>query len=92
MQKASPFSHLKVFKALTQIRQSNAFLTGALKIEAINTDILAYTRSLTGGETYVILLNLSSAPQTLNLLTTFPSLSSNLEVIVSSLHSAYVTG
>lgn len=91
-QRTAPFSHLKIFKTLTQLRLTKTMQDGALVSRVINNDILAYTRTLAGSETIVVVLNFGSAQQTVDLATSFSGLSSNLEVITSSLSSSYIAG
>lgn len=92
-QEAAAFSHLKLFKQLTQIRKTPTFETGTFASYAIGTNVLAYSRTLTGSDSYIVLLNFGTTNQVLNLVTTFPILASmRLEVIATSLQSLYVAG
>lgn len=92
-QKAAAFSHLKLFKQLTQIRKTPTFQTGTFTSYPIGNNVLAYMRALTGSDSYIVLLNFGSTNQVLNLVTTFPTLASKrLEVIATSLQSLYVAG
>lgn len=92
-QKTAAFSHLKLFEQLTQIRKTPTFQTGTFTSYAIGTNVLAYSRALTGSDTYIVLLNFGATNQVLNLVTTFPTLASQrLEVIATSLQSLYVAG
>lgn len=92
LQNLAPFSHLKIFKTLTSLRKAKAFQDGSFNIKALDDDVLVYERSVAGGETYVIVLNFSKTEKTVDLTKTFPSLSKNLEVVVSSLQSGYQAG
>lgn len=91
-QRTAPFSHMKIFKTLTQLRLTNTMQEGALVSRVINNDILTYTRTLTGYETIVVVLNLGKTTQTVDLTATFSGLPTNLEVIVSSLNTLYIGG
>lgn len=92
IQKQEPFSHLKIFKTLTSLRKSKTFQDGTFNMKVVDNDVLVYERSLTGSETFVVVLNFSKTNKTINLTNSFPSLSKNLEVIVSSLTSEYLPG
>lgn len=61
-------------------------------LKTIGTSLLVYTRTLANAETYVVVLNLSTAAQTVDLTAEFPGLRPTLEVIVSSLQSAQYVG
>lgn len=91
-QREAPFSHMKIFKTLTLLRHTLAMQEAGLVSRVIGTNILAYTRMLAGGETYAVVLNLGTTDQTVDLVSTFPGLSANVEVIVSSLQSKYISG
>lgn len=90
-QRRAPFSHLKVFKTLTDVRRSHTFTEGAVLLKVVG-NTLVYTRTLADHESFVVVLNLSTARQTIDLTTLFTGLRSNLEVIVSSVASSYVGG
>lgn len=91
-QKMVPFSHLKIFQTLTQLRHTQTMQEGALVSHTVNNDILTYTRTLAGYDTIVVVLNFGATQQTVNLQTLFTGLPANLEVITSSLASNYVGG
>lgn len=91
-QRTAPFSHMKIFKTLTQLRRTKTMQEGALVTRVVNNDVLLYTRTLSGYETIVVVLNFGKTTQTVDLTTVFPTLSTNLEVIVSSLQSLYIAG
>lgn len=93
VQREAAFSHLKIFKQLSQIRKTKTFQEGDLTSAAVGTDVLVYRRALTGYDTYIVMLNFGTVTETLNLVTTFPTLSGHrLEVITSSLQSNYLAG
>lgn len=90
-QRRAPFSNLKVFKTLTDVRRSHTFTEGAVLLKVVGST-LVYTRTLADHESFVVVLNLSTARQTIDLTTLFTGLRSSLEVIVSSVASSYVGG
>lgn len=87
LQKSAPFSHLKIFKKLTRLRRTKTFTDGTLNLVAVDDDVLAYVRQLSGEDTYVILLNFSSNNKVVDLTKVFPDLSAQLEIITSSLRN-----
>lgn len=91
VQRRAPFSHFKVFKTLTDVRREHTFTEGAVLLKVVG-NTLVYTRTLADHETFVVVLNLSAARQTLDLTTLFTGLKQSLEVIVSSVASSYVGG
>lgn len=91
-QRSAPFSHMKIFKTLTQLRRTKTMQEGNLIIRSVNNDILTYMRTLTGSETIVVVLNLGSTQQTIDLTTVFTGMTTNLEVITSSLSSSFIAG
>ncbi|XP_023166352.2 maltase A1 [Drosophila hydei] len=87
----APQSHLQIFKTLVRVRQEPSFRTGALKIQALDDDVIVYSRQKEGSDLYVIVLNLGSTAKTLDL-TKYFSLGAQAEVITSSLQSQYTNG
>ncbi|ALC40924.1 Mal-A1 [Drosophila busckii] len=87
----APQSHLQIFKTLVQLRQEPSLKFGALKIQAVGDDIILYSRQKEGSDLYVVVLNLGDSNQQIDL-TKYFSVSSELEVITSSLQSQYVNG
>lgn len=85
---------MKIFKKLTKVRRTKTFTDGDLNMVAIDDDVLVYERRLSGQDTYVILLNLSTNDKVVDLTKVFPDLSAKLEIITTSLRSPapYVAG
>lgn len=91
-QRRMPFSQLKVFRTLTMVRREPTFTEGAVQLKVAGNS-LVYTRTLAGAETFVVVLNLSEAKQTIDVATLFTGmLKPNLEVITSSVKSSLVGG
>lgn len=91
-QQRSSDSHLKIFKALTFIRRLRTFREGTLESTVVDNDVLVYRRQLTGYDSFLIVLNFSQTAKTIDLTQLFPSVKSQVEVIVSSLGSTYKIG
>ncbi|XP_011178703.2 maltase A1 [Zeugodacus cucurbitae] len=87
----APKSHLQLFMKLIRLRQLSSLQDGALKIKAIGTDIIIYSREAPGDDLFVIVLNLGGKEQSLNINEHF-DMGRQAEVITSSLQSRYYDG
>eukprot|EP00099_Drosophila_melanogaster_P013754 NP_476627.3 maltase A1 [Drosophila melanogaster] len=87
----APRSHLQIFKKLVRVRKEPSFRQGELNIQAIDDDVIIYSRQKTGSDLYVIVLNLGSTSKTLDL-TKYYELGTQAEVITTSLSSQYIDG
>ncbi|XP_030388341.1 maltase A1 [Scaptodrosophila lebanonensis] len=90
-QMRAPQSHLQIFKKLVRLRKEPSFRQGAINIQALDDDILIYSRQKTGSELYVIVINLGGSDKTIDL-TKYYSLGGQAEVITTSLQSKYIDG
>ncbi|XP_055852300.1 maltase A1-like [Episyrphus balteatus] len=92
MQERAPNSHLQIFKKLIRLRQEPSMQDlYNLQIKAIADDIVIYSRYTEGSNRYVIILNLGSTTQTININDHFP-VGQKVEIITSSITSDYSDG
>ncbi|XP_017471231.1 PREDICTED: maltase A1-like [Rhagoletis zephyria] len=91
-QLAAENSHLKIFKQLTQLRQSEAAFIDGSYVSVVVKNVLVYIRAAETGDKYIVVLNIGDENVSLNLGTLFDDLSAKLEVVVSSLHSDIPNG
>ncbi|KAM8713399.1 hypothetical protein ACLKA7_013676 [Drosophila subpalustris] len=87
----APQSHLQIFKTLVRVRQEPSFRFGELKIQALDDDVIVYSRQKQGSDIYVIVLNLGESEKNIDL-TKYFSLGATAEIITSSLQSQYING
>lgn len=96
LEKAQTHSHLKVFRQLMTIRQNPTMKYGALTMHAVNSDVLIYKREITdrkNADVFVVLLNLGTEYQTVELSYYFKGLPEQMTVVAVSIHSeTLVTG
>lgn len=90
-QSRSPQSHLQIFKKLVKVRKEPSFQDGDLNVQAIGSDILIYSRQKSGSDLYVIVLNLGTQDQTINI-NQYYQMGSQAEIITTSLPSKNVDG
>ncbi|XP_068145406.1 maltase A1 [Drosophila tropicalis] len=87
----APRSHLQIFKKLVRLRKESSFRQGALSIQALDDDVIIYSRQKEGSDLYVVVLNLGDNSKTIDL-TKYYSLGSEAEIITTSLNSQYIDG
>lgn len=96
LQTKKTFSHLKIFQKLVRLRNNPTLADGDLKLEALDDDLLVYTRELKdnkNAELFVIVLNLGKKTQVVDLKAKFRSdLPNRLEIIVTSVESPQADG
>ncbi|XP_017471230.1 PREDICTED: maltase A3-like [Rhagoletis zephyria] len=68
------YSHLNVYKRLQDLRVEKTLRDGETEVKAINANILGIKRYLTGERTFVVLLNINNAFETIDLNATFNDL------------------
>ncbi|XP_050543464.1 maltase 2-like isoform X6 [Daktulosphaira vitifoliae] len=85
-------SHLKTYKQLTDLRKKPTFTHGNLHVYTISDWVFGFSRSYTDHPTYVVLINLGSEMEIINLRHIRRSLPEILMVKVSSINSGFVTG
>lgn len=97
LQQGVPKSHLSVFRKLIFSRVDSAMKYGGLKIDAVNDNVLVYTReeeNVERSKVFLIILNIGNEDETIHLQDNplFKSLPRSMEVIVTSIESKYNVG
>ncbi|XP_004930880.1 maltase A1 [Bombyx mori] len=85
VQKASERSHLKVYKALSDLRQENTFRYGRYESLALNQDIFVFKRWL-NDVIYLVVVNMRDVEHNIDL-TYFENVSGNVAVSIRSVNS-----
>ncbi|XP_023937439.2 maltase 2-like [Bicyclus anynana] len=85
VQKNAARSHFKVYQALADLRQENAFKYGRLDSLALNKDIFAFKRWYME-ETYLVIVNMRETEHVVNL-TYFENVHGDASVVVRSVQS-----
>lgn len=83
-----------VFRDLTDLRENPTLKYGAMQIDAYDTDILLYKRSIDtdpNADIVVVILNLESNQKTINLNDKLSGLPAKMQVVTSSIHSKTLT-
>lgn len=91
LQQTQDVSHLKVFRALTALRQKQTLKYGGLEINAVDDDILVYKRAIKTNpatDVIVVVLNLGNTEKTVDLTANLSGVPKELKVAVASIHSA----
>jgi len=81
-QRAITLSHLNVFKQLQALRGELVMRNGQTEIKALNQDVLAIRRSLSGSKTYITLLNVMDNVVNVNLQSAFSGLTRQMEYVI----------
>ncbi|XP_030244296.1 maltase A1-like isoform X1 [Drosophila navojoa] len=90
---AAQRSHLHIYKALTELRNSLKTLqNGATKYQALTEDVFVLKRSLAGSASIMYVSNFGSTQVTVNLLEFDKTLPASLELLISSLASTKLEG
>ncbi|SPP73696.1 maltase A1 [Drosophila guanche] len=87
----APRSHLQIFKKLVRVRKEPSFRHGDLNIQALDDDIIIYSRQKSDSDLYVIVLNLGGTAKTIDI-TKHYQLGSQAEIITTSLNSQHIDG
>lgn len=90
LQETQDVSHLKVFRALTTLRQGQTLKYGDLEINAVDDDILVYKRAIKSNpatDVIVVVLNLGNTEKTVDLNANLSGVPNELKVAVASIHS-----
>lgn len=85
-------SHYHVYQSLISLRQEEALISGALNIKAISVNVLALTRQISGGNNFTLVFNIGNVSETVNVTDGFSSLTSNLEIVITSVNSRKTIG
>jgi len=88
---AATKSHFKFYQQLMALRRHDTFKRGDLKIVALNSNVLAYTRDALDSETFVVVINLGEGGEHVNL-KVFATLRDKLKVVAASPSSDYEVG
>lgn len=87
VQKSMSPSHLNVFQKLSHLRKSRVLKYGALTIEAVTENVLAYKRQIHGeSDVVAVILNIGSSRQTVDVNVALHGLPDEMETYVSSVH------
>lgn len=90
-QKAADKSHFKFYQRLMKLRGLDTFVYGDLKVQALSRHVFAYVRELLNNDTYVVVINLGSDDEQIDL-QAFASLRGKLKVVAASPTSSYEEG
>jgi len=90
-QQEADLSHYKLYQQLAKLRQHKTFLSGNFRPLVFGTSVFAYVRELPGSETFVIVLNIGSQREIVNL-NMFLTLPEELEVLATGIRSTYNIG
>jgi hypothetical protein len=74
-----------------ELRKLDSFIYGDLKVLAINQHVFAFVRELLNKETYVVVINLGSQNENVNL-KVFATLRDKLKVVAAAPASDYEEG
>lgn len=91
-QKVAARSHLKVFKALVELRQTIAIQEGSFEDKIHQNNVYMYRRNAANEDFVIVVLNFSETRYTLNLRSFFRGIPGSLHVITSSIQSKYSKG
>ncbi|KAK7590531.1 hypothetical protein V9T40_002144 [Parthenolecanium corni] len=91
-QKKDNNSCYNIFKELTELRKTVTCVHGDLQSYVLSPTVYAVTRSLKGAATYVVVLNLGTEPELINLDAEIPNLPQFLNVLVASEIAGYKKG
>lgn len=80
-------SHYHNYQELLQLRQEPAIISGKLQYVAFSDNVLGLTRTLTDEDSYAFVFNINSESETVDLTEGFPSILSQLEVVIASVNS-----
>ncbi|XP_063696435.1 probable maltase [Culicoides brevitarsis] len=86
-QNAQSRSHLKLFKQLVKLHQSQVFQEGSYSGATVDNDDLYAYRRVFGDTDVIILLNYGTTSQTVNVTALFNNVPSRVKVLASSLSS-----
>lgn len=91
LQKATPRSHLKIYKALLRLRKQRTLREGTFDMKVVD-NMLIYKRELADVSTIVVVLNFNKNRRVVDLSTVFDGLPLEFEIITSSMQTNYVDG
>lgn len=85
-------SHYHVYQDLVKLRKEPSFVSGKLKIIAASDNVIAFSRSLEGSDTYVCLFNMGDSSEALSLKELFSFQNIKYEIAVASVGSSFKKG
>lgn len=85
-------SHYHVYQDLIELRKEPTFERGKLKILAVSDNVIAFSRSVQGQDTYVCLFNMGDISENLNLNNLFGLNDARFEVSIASVNSTFKKG
>jgi alpha-glucosidase len=91
-QKVAEKSHYKVYKQLTNLRKNPSIQRGETKVAALSDRVLAFTRTLVGEDSYVVVVNFGNALETVNVKQTFSNVADVLTMQIVCINSGHVAG
>ncbi|KAG5675793.1 hypothetical protein PVAND_005667 [Polypedilum vanderplanki] len=84
-------SHYKLFKELLVLRKNETFIKGDLNIQALNTNVLGYSRSY-NGNSFIIAINLNNTHETVDASVLNVKFGDESEIYLASSDSSYNSG
>lgn len=84
-------SHFKFYKRLLELRKTETFIDGDFVSKALTANVLGYSRSL-NNETFVVLINLGSQNETVNVNDLTVKLEGESEILIASSSSRFNVG
>ncbi|VVC39557.1 Glycoside hydrolase superfamily,Nuclease-related domain, NERD,Glycosyl hydrolase, family 13, catalytic [Cinara cedri] len=91
-EKSATKSHLKIFKALVNLRKLEVFCTGNVEFYEVSKYVFAFSRSNSILRSYFVILNLGSEIEIINLRKIKRLLPYKMKVRISSLNAEQYTG
>lgn len=85
-------SHYHIYQDLIQLRKEPTFEKGKLKILAPSDNVIVFSRSLQGEETYVCVINIGNTAEYVNINDLFGFNNAIFEVSVASVNSSFKKG
>ncbi|KAF5286037.1 hypothetical protein FQR65_LT12972 [Abscondita terminalis] len=77
------FSHFYLYKEIVELRRLDTFKKGNLTIKALNNNVVAYTRTLKGSPTYIVVINISGRWEEVDL-SVFPEVNKTARIVIST--------
>lgn len=85
-------SHYHNYQELLLLREDPAIISGKLKYVAFSDNTIGLTRRSSDGSGYAFVFNINNESEIINLIDGFPSISSQLEIVLTSVDSARNVG
>lgn len=91
-QKAATKSHYKFYKALAELRKKNTFIHGDYKSITFGNNILAFSRTLADHDNYIVIINLGSIAQEIDLTQLQASIPDATKIVLAGSTSTHGDG